>query len=246
MRPKPKIQSPLPVDIAIPEATLSGGGSMFKVLRTLDELDAFWSSNRARFRFACGGVAVRDQQLFLRPYEWVFGNDKADVVHTTMRWGRSGIDCEFYDWARERPHEHSAWFEDRDEHRSEMLQAGRWSAAQEAAYQKDCLARTPETYRGWWRFSNLPGGIELHDWFGDLLERDELHDPNMPSFEAARRLHEQTFDDWRLSDVWEIEAHDSEGMDETVRYWRREQANGQSYYGDESESADQSAASKTA
>ncbi|MCY1185385.1 hypothetical protein D9M73_261580 [compost metagenome] len=54
--------------------------------------------------------------------------------------------------------------------------------------------------------------------------------------EVAVTLQEQTFDDWRESDFWELESHDGESIDELIQYWKSERAKGEGYYGDENES----------
>ena len=108
----------------------------------------------------------------------------------------------------------------------------------EAEYLADCVRRTPETYRGWWRFCDLPNGYAPDDWLNPGIDHEELFDPNMALAKVAEKLHEQTFDDWKPHGVWEeIEAHDRASIDETIRYWRNEQAAGESYYGDENEAA---------
>jgi len=48
---------------------------------------------------------------------------------------------------------------------------------------------------------------------------------------------EQTFDDWKSTDPWEVQFHDCASLDEMIAYWREERAIGDGYYGDENESA---------
>ena len=86
---------------------------MFVTLRTLDELEQFWEEHKGQFELACEGKGVTSGQTFLREYEWVFGTSKSAVVRTVMRWGRSGIGCDFYDWAKHDPRMHECFFHDR-------------------------------------------------------------------------------------------------------------------------------------
>ena len=82
--------SRLPVYIELPENTLLQDGACFVRLRTLDELDVFWSKYRDKFLYACEGLTSNNPS-FLHEYEWVFGSTKAAVVRTVLRWGQSGI-----------------------------------------------------------------------------------------------------------------------------------------------------------
>ena len=235
---KPKKNPLLPVDIKLPERVLLEDGVMFATLRTLDELEQFWEEHKGQFELACEGKGVTSGQTFLREYEWVFGTSKSAVVRTVMRWGRSGIGCDFYDWAKHDPRMHECFFHDRDAYRDSRIERGKWSDKEEAEYLVDCARRTPETYRGWWRFCDLPNGYDSDDWFNPGIDHEELFDPNMALAEVAEKLHEQTFDDWKQHGVWEeIEAHDRASIDETILYWRNERAAGESYYGDENEAA---------
>jgi hypothetical protein len=223
--------SRLPVHIELPDRTLLEGGTFFVRLRTLDELDSFWCCHRQKFAFACEGKSSK-KPAFLYEYDWVFGSTKAAVVRTVLRWGQSGIDCEFYDWAKHDPQMHESFFLDRDAEREHMLEKGIWSGKEEAHFRADCVRRSAETYRGWWRFCNFPDGYSYNEW---LSCHEELFDPHMPYQEAVTTLHEQTFDNWRQSDSWELESHDSESIDELIQYWKKEREQGESYYGDENE-----------
>jgi hypothetical protein len=224
------IESTWPVNIPLQERVLLDGGVMFVVLPTLDELAMFWEEHKQVFSYACQGIEWENPQ-FLRGCEWVFGNSKASVIRSVLRWGKSCIGCEFYDWYKHDNGQHDWWFEERDDERNVSIIRGQWSTKDEAAYLADCKRRTPESYRGWWQFCNIPDGREPNDWFNPSLDPVEIIDPNMPIREVEDILHEQTFDDWKASDVWEIEAHDQESIEETIRYWCRERADGRDYYG---------------
>lgn len=227
--------TPLPVDIKLPDGVLLENGVMFVTLQTLDELEVFWRDHESRFAFACEGREVLSGNSFLRGYEWVFGSSKAAIVRTIMRWGQSDIGCEFYDQSKHDPGLHNFWFHDRDAFRASQIQNGEWSAADEAEYLADCVRRTPESYRGWWQFSNLPEGYDPEDWFNPCINHEELFDPCLPPSVVENKLHEQTFNDWMESDFMEIEAYDTAGVDALIRYWQGERDAGRGYYGDENE-----------
>lgn len=53
------------------------------------------------------------------------------------------------------------------------------------------------------------------------IHHEELFDPNMPISEVEKALQEQTFDDWKQSDVYEIEYHDRESIEDAIAYLRR-------------------------
>lgn len=231
MKKKP---SRLPVYIELPEGTLLEEGTFFARLRTLDELEGFWSKNRDRFAFACEGQSSNSPS-FLREYEWVFGSTKAGVVRTVLRWGQSGIDCEFYEWAKLDPHMHEMFFLDREADRDSMIEKGIWLEKNEADFRADCSRRSVLTYRGWWRFCNLPAGYGSDEWLSDDQGQEELINPHMAYQEVATALQEQTFDYWQQPDVWELESHDVESIDELIEYWKNERAKGEGYYGDENE-----------
>lgn len=225
----------LPVCIELPECTLLEDGTWFVRLRTLDELDVFWSEHRDRFAFACEGHTSSDPS-FLHEYEWVFGSTKAAVVRTVLRWGHSGIVCEFYDWAKHDPQMHEMFFLDRAADRDSMIEKGIWLEKNEAGFRADCVRRSIDSYRGWWRFCNLPNGYSSNEWLNGGRAHEELTDPHMAYQEVATALQEQTFDDWRQSGFWELESHNGESIDELLQYWKNERDKGEGYYGDENES----------
>lgn len=222
----------LPVHIELPNCRLLEWGTFFVRLSTLDELDEFWSEHRQKFAFACEGKTSNKPE-FLREYDWVFGSTKAAVVRTVLRWGQSGVDCEFYDWAKHDPQMHESFFLDRDAERNSMIERGIWSDMDEANFRSDCIRRSAETYRGWWRYCNSPDGGSYHACLNDDLGPEELFDPHISYQEVITTLHQQSFDSWRQSDFWELESHDGESIDELIRYWKKEREQGESYYGDE-------------
>lgn len=226
--------SRLPVFIGLPERVLLPSGAFFVCLRTLDELDEFWLKYRDKFSFACEGK-LSYQPSFLHEYEWVFGSTKVAVVRTVLRWGHSGIDCEFYDWANHDPQMHEMFFLDRDAGRISMIQKGIWSEKDEANFRADSVRRSAATYSGWWRFCNLPRGYSSSEWLNRGRGHEELIDPHMPYEEVAVTLLEQTFDDWRQSDFGELESHNVESIDELIQYWKDERAKGEDYYGEENQ-----------
>ena len=233
---KTKKKPPLPVDIKLPERVMFDDETMFVTLRTLDELERFWQENKGQFEFACEGKGW-ENPIFLREYEWVFGTSKSAVVRQVMRWSESGVSCEFYDWAKNDPSMHRCWFNDREAYRDSQIEKGLWSDEDEADYKADCIRRSPNTYRGWWQLKDIPGGCDPLDCFNPCIHHEELFDPNMPIVQVEKTLQEQTFDDWKQSDVYEIEYHDRESIANAIAYWRDEQSAGRGYYGEENEAA---------
>jgi hypothetical protein len=231
--PKTKKVSTLPVDIKLPEGILLDNGTMFVILRTLDDLEKFWQEHHDQFEFAAEGIDQHDGNIFLRSYEWVFGTSKASVVSTVMRWGQSSIRCEFYDWAKTDPADHAHFFKDRELWRRDLIEEGRWSSKNEADYQDECIRLSPETYRGWWQLKDIPGGCTFLDWFDGHVE--EIIDPYMPLAEVKRKMQEQTFDHWRESGCGEVQYHNREDIDQYITYWHEEKAIGRDYYGIEDE-----------
>lgn len=219
---KAKSKPQLPVDIKLPERVLLSDGCMFVNLRTLDDLENFWLENKDKFEFACQGIEW-GTNVFLREYEWVFGTSKAAVVRTVMRWNESGVSCEFYDFEKNDPALYGHWLQDQTLLRKTQLEAGLWSEKDEAIYQS----------KGWWQLKDIPGGCSPTDWFNPFSDADSLFDKEMPLAEVELALQEQTFDDWKESDTGELEYHDRESIEATISYWRKEQADGQGYYGDE-------------
>lgn len=199
----------LPVDIKLPERVLLDDGVMFIVLRTLKEFEQFWIEHKGQFKFACQGHAMSDGQTFMREYDWVFGNSKSALVKTVMRWGQSGIGCEFYDWAKYDPEMYEGWFHSRATDRALQIEHGQWSDKDEIEY----MSRSRESYRGWWRFCNLPNCWLESEWFNPCIDHEELVDPAMPLSDVADKLFEQSFDDWRRSSVEELEAHDQQSIE---------------------------------
>lgn len=64
---------------------------------------------------------------------------------------------------------------------------------------------------------------------------EELIDPHMPYGDVASTLLEQTFDDLRGTDFWELESHDAQSIYRLIQYWKNERAKGESYFGEENE-----------
>ncbi len=218
MKPKKKL---LPVDIELPERVLLEGDVMFVTLRTLDEFEQFWNAHKNQFAFACeSGLGP---PVFLRPYEWVFGNSKAAIVRTIMRWGRSGISCEFY----RDPFGCRDFFMDRELDRKSRIEGGDWSDEDEAEYLADCVLRSPETYFGYWRFCNLPDIYSDDDWFF-LGNHEELFDQNMPLAEVENKLHEQTFDEWENCDG-PVMTYSRDLLDKEIQVWVSDRADGKGW-----------------
>lgn len=225
-----KSKQPLPVDVSLLDKELLDDGVMFVVLPTLADLEQFWREHKTQFLYGCNGH-VWETNTFLRGYEWVFGSSKAAVVRAVMRWDVLGLKCEFYDWAKHEPIDHVSWFRNRDLIRTHDITAGLWTVDDENTYQVDCVRRSPSTYRGWWTLGNLPHGYDQSEWFSSFSDADELFDYDMPIAQVTRMLQEKTFDDWKASDVGELQYHDRDSIDAEIDYWRQEQQTGQGYYG---------------
>lgn len=222
----------LPIQISLPELVPLGNGTMFVILRTLDELDQFWRDHQGQFEFACEGGGCWDDNDYLRHYEWVFGTSKSAVVKTVLRWDTLGVGCEFYRWSKSDLESHAFFRRDRDLDRDHQIGKGLWSDADEEDYQAYCLKYSPETYRGHWRLKNLPHDSSRSEW---LPNSPEITDPEIPMEVAEKMLQEQTFDDWKVY-AGEIQYHDRASIEATIADWRNEQASGEDYYGLENES----------
>lgn len=232
MTATPSKDRPLPADIKLPERELLENGTMFVTLRTIDELQAFWKEHKSQFAYACKGTVVSDA-VFLLQYEWVFGVTKAAVVQTVMRWGKSSVGCEFYDWASDDPGMHETWFLDRDSVRDDAIREGSWTDQRQAEYEADCARRSRTTYRGWWRLKDIPGDYDPDDW---LQNYQEIIDPHLPLLEVERLLQEQTFDQWSEPELNDVSAYDAEQIAEELTRMKLEKARGYTpYYGQENE-----------
>lgn len=206
---KTKTKHLLPIEIKLPERVSLECGAVFVTLRTLDELEQFWTSSKGQFKYACEGINLVNGNTCLHSYEWVFGTSKSAVVRTVMRWGQSGIDCIFHHY------------------KPDQFEIMCLSEAKRAL---------PHSYQGSWGFSNVPDGLmTCEEWYQDF-GHEELSDPDMPFPEVINRLCEYTFDVWVEQPYpWEINAYDQNGVLETIRYWLEEKAAGARYYGDENE-----------
>lgn len=227
----PKRASPrLPIDIPLPENTLLPGGAVFVRLRTLVELERFWAENGEHFPFAAQGILYGQRQAFLNEYEWVFAPSKAAVVSTALRWEQFGIECRWFDWADSNPDDHTRYFADRESYRARRIEAGTWSADDEAEFS----TRTPENYRGYWVLDGLPEGFTFADWFGPFQDT-EIIDPSLSVADATQRMQEFTFDDWGNDGEGEIEFLSADAVARQIAYWQRERETGWDYYGQENE-----------
>lgn len=165
-------------------------------------------------------------------YQWIFGPTKASVIETVLRLGKSGIHASFYNWKIHDPAMWGSFFADRNAYRSDMQKNGTWTTEDEKEWQ----SRTEENYHGWWRFEGVPDSSDVNEWFGVGNSAEELIDSAMSVELAIVKLCEQTFDEWGHQDMWELETHTPESVQETIDYWRKEQAQGEDYYGRENES----------
>lgn len=227
-------ESVLPIDIPLQAEVDLANGTYVVRLPTLSDLERFIDQNGSKYQFACEGSGVCTPTM-LNEYEWVFGNSKSEVIKTVLRWDSTDIGVEFFDWASDDPAGHLEWFTDRDRYRDEQINKLLWTGALERAYQADCLARTPETYRGWWQFTNLPANCSPYDWFGHNREWAVLIDPAMPKETVENFLLEQTFDDWHVAEMEDVKAHVMDSIREEIIYWRCEKAAGAGYYGQSNE-----------
>lgn len=216
-----------PMDIALPENVMLPNGTLFVKLPTLDSLDAFWSENSERFLYAATGIPLTTGQNFLNDCEWVFGNSKAAVVETFCRWNEVGIKTIFYDWAKEDPKDHQAWFDDRDSYAKYRAEQGK--EPERPSFYTTC---TPETYRGYWILENLPNDFDMFSWFTDFAFT-EITDWNLPVATAKAMLQEQTFDDYiEHGCCADTECFDKAGLTENIEYWKEQRAQGMETYGD--------------
>ncbi|SHN44718.1 hypothetical protein SAMN05192549_1259 [Duganella sacchari] len=222
----------LPVEIPLPEG-IDIEGAMFIRLATLSDLQSFWALYKSRYAYAARGCAVRGEQIFLKDFEWIFATTKVGLVKAFTRWEEVGIQCVWYDWANdpESSSSHQQWFSDRDEIRLHALMEKRWTQKDEDAHQRDLLRRTPETYRGWWTLQNLPRDMSDADW---LDSQEELIDPGLPLAEVTKYMQEFTYDSFDGT-LEEIVLMDADGVDEEIKYWLSEKAEGSDYYGSENE-----------
>lgn len=211
--------------------TLLQNGTIVVSLRTLDSLEEFWRLNRDRFPYSCQSVGGRIGPTFLRNYQWVFGSSKQSVVETVLRLGQSSVTVEFHHWKTANPGDWREFFECRSAARRDGLLDGTWTAADE----DDWLAKTPDTYEGWWRFENIGDAIAPSDWFACDSPARELYSASMPAATAAAILCEDTFDEWLRDDTWGMATHDPASIEETIAYWQGERAQHAGYYGDENE-----------
>ncbi|CAM3679574.1 MULTISPECIES: hypothetical protein [Halomonas] len=225
----------LPVNIELAELELSVNGTMFVKLKTLSELEDFWEKNKELFKYAVEGVDLNCDQTFLNGYEWVFGKTKESVVRTFMRWDETSVKCDFYDQSKENYKEHKSFFLERDNYREDMMKRDTWTIEDEEEYQVDCLKKTPDSYRGWWRLTNLPNGLNSEEWVDPYAEDEELYDINMSTHEVAQKLQVQIFNSWMESDWGELRFYDRKSIEEKIFYWRNEKNAGQDYYGSENE-----------
>lgn len=212
MKPKPH-PKPHPIGIPLPERVLLANGTMFVRMKTLTDLVTFWDAHKDQFEFACEGAGW-EAPCFLNEDEWVFGSSKASVVQTVLRWGKSDIRVGFYDWSKSNRRWWKSWFADREARRNSGIKEGSWTESDEQTYQADCVRRSPETYRGWWQFENLPERYTPSDWLS--LCADELFDPNLPIPEVERLLAEQTFDDWKEEGSGEVRYYDRPTLSELI------------------------------
>ena len=116
-------------------------------------MEDFWRAHREEMPYSAGGHRNPDgKQQYLRPREWIFGPSKISVIQALTRWEELEADCEWFDWAKAEPKQHARYFVDLEDLRAFYRGNGTWTEQAEQEF----LAKTPETYRGWWEFKNLP------------------------------------------------------------------------------------------
>lgn len=223
----PKI---VPADIPIPERKLLDNGTMFVTLPTLDGLVNFWNEHSTQFSFSCSGYG--EKTLFLNEYEWVFGNSKSAVIETVLRWGKSEIDCGFFNFSDEDPEYFKLTIKECEIERKTR----HWTDLQEQHYQ---VMKRDNRY-GWWGFKNLPEDVEWDDLSSltnNLPHTLELTNRDLSREEAAKKLFEQFFVVFNRenSHIGEIEALSHEQINEVISYWEKGKKDKKGYYGKENE-----------
>lgn len=226
-----KVQKLDPVTIELPEGELLPNGTMSISLMTLEALESFWEANKARFPYSCEGLDIGPNPMFMRPYQWVFGPSKAAVIETVLRLGRSRISVKFYNWKEQAGAEWEGFFDFHNEARDRGIEEGNWSEKDEAQW----AAKTRESYHGWWRFDDVPNGMDVGNWFGAFSDAVELWDPKLPIETVTTQLCEDTFEEWAIQDFWELGTHTPDSLEKDIAYWKAEKAAGEDYYGREHE-----------
>lgn len=158
------VSSRLPIDMLAPEGILLPCGAIRVHLRSLEAVERFWHAHRDAMPYSAEGHRnYSGEQEYLPVGNWIFGPTKISVVKTLVRWDELEADCEWYDWARAEPKEHARFFVDQEDLRAFYRSVGTWTDQNEQNF----LAKTPETYRGWWEFKNVP--LQMADIRSSLL-----------------------------------------------------------------------------
>lgn len=201
----------LPINIKLPERVILNNGTMFVTLKTSAEYAKFWQVHKHQFRYACTAIATMDDgNVCLNQYQWVFGDNKAAVVETTLRWKAVGISCEFFHFAKEDPCGHGFYKVEITEDRANKLIARKWTDEDESLY----LIKISDSY-GYWQLNNFP--TNDYECLYDSIKNTDI---NTSPEDVAELFKEQTFDDDEEHSILpELHFLESEEIAKDMDYW---------------------------
>ena len=217
-----------PIDIPLIHGIPYPNGAIAVVLPTLEDLESFWLTHRAALPFAVGNLVERTGD-YLAKSEWVFGPTKASVVEIFTRWEALGVSTTYSPFNDDGIRYANSFFWSRDEDRNERISQGRWSSDEESAYKADCILRSRETYRGFWRLT-VPG--DVIPFKALLIHAQEIFDPGLSVQSAAQTFQVELFNAFRETDELDAVCYDRLDLNKLLKSEREEKDKGHDFYGD--------------
>lgn len=112
-----------------------------------------------------------------------------------------------------------------------------WQSSVESGHELFCFDTNSSVVKDWWTVLNLPGGLDLEEWFGEFsVFPDFLFEKGLSIGEAAEALKEYTFDRWVDNHAdggfAPAELFLQEEVDSFISQEMQARLHGRDYYGD--------------
>lgn len=191
-----------PLCINYESGTILEGGAQFMRLRDLKEVSSFWLTHRHRFACLARGRRWGSRQLFLNPGEWIFAPHITVLVRAVTRWHAMGIRVQWKDCALLDPEEGLEYVRQAERLRRLLADMG----------------ANDQRYRyGYWQLK-LPVTLRTFPWFSEYSSK--IHYPGLTAEQAAEIFQLRTFEDWRQSNMREVDFMLADELDDLIRCCR--------------------------
>ncbi len=188
-----------PLCITYEPGAILEGGAQFVRLRDLKEVSAFWFAHRQQFTCLARGRRWGSRQQFLNPGEWIFAPHITALVRAVTRWHDMGIRVQWEECVLLDPEEGLEYARQAERLRRLLADMG--------------VNDSRHRY-GFWQLK-LPASLRNFPWFTEYSNK--IHYPGLTPEQAAEIFQLRTFEDWRQSNMREVDFMLAEELDDLIR-----------------------------